>query len=228
MGKVREQHVGVIQGKLGPQVFRLRKGKHIVGRTPRPSEKPVHETLIKNRMKFTNNALFCNAVLKVPFFKQVWDMTTPNNISPYNGIFRANYINVTTSDVMDSALIVPEYGDFDVTTQDVSVDGASVNVTLDPLGSSMSIDASVEKYIRMGVVIKCTDGVKEGLPNLVFFSEYSDRVMLNVTNPLNFSVNLQSPNQKRYANYDTHLAFIAFVTMDEFGNPVKFSNSIKA
>lgn len=228
MARVRDQHVGVLQGQLGPQIFKLRKGKHFVTRMPRPSTKPAKEILSVNRKRFTISSLFATAVNKIPFFKQVWDMTTPDNISPFNGIFKANYNYVTASDVSDNALVLPHYGDFSVATRDVSIDNAYANVTLEPLGNSKRIDTNIEKYMRMGIVVKCTDPITDNLAKIMFFSDSSANVILNTENPLFFSVNFAEGDQGRYADYDTHVSYIAFVTTDMYGNPVKFSKGITA
>ncbi len=228
MARVREQHVGVIQGKLGPQVFKLYRGNHIVGRTPRPTTNDPKEISLNSRMRFGLTAKFTESVYQIPGIKETWDLTTPNSMSAFNGIFKSNYEFVTTTDVLESALLVPQIGGFGVTTTDVTIDGETVSVAIDPIGVISKIDTNIEKFIRLGFVIKCTDPNVENYANIMFISGFSSNVVLNLSNPLSFTAIIYDSDRDIYAKYDTHLTYLAFLTLDADDNPIHFSKGFTA
>lgn len=228
MAILRDRHLGTIQGSVGDQVFKLRGNKSYIAQLPHSNGKLPTEKLINIRKKFANVVLFSKAVNSVPAFKAIWDLVTPNEVSPYNGIFKNNYRFITSSDITERALVVPKMGGFDVSTTDVSVDSSSLSVSLDPIGSLSGIDTTIEKYIRLGAVIKCTDRIDLADEPMVLLPLSSDNVILNLINPLTFSVNLLSSQKNIYDAYDTHITYLAFVTIDEENTAVRYSVNITA
>lgn len=228
MAFVRDQHLGVIQGAVGPQVFKNRRGKSYVAQLPHNSSKAPSANVMNSRSRFGIVTRFAKSVNSIPALKSVWDIVTPDSISPFNGIFKANYPNVTATDIMDTAMIVPKFYGFGLTTTDVSVDGSAINVSLDPVGTDNVIDTSVEKYIQLCAVIKCIDPVSPDSPKMMLIPKMSSNVSLNLVNPLSFSVELKDFEEKIYAAYDTHLVYIAFVTLDVMGKAVHYSEQFTA
>lgn len=223
MAKVRDQHVGVLQGKLGPQVFKLLRGNHFAARLPRLSSKEPKQYVLNQRLRFGLTARFSEAVHQVPGLNEIWDLATPNSMSPFNGIFKHNYKNVIPTDVLDSASIVPLTDGFGVTTTDVTIDGETVTVAIDPIGTITRIDTNIEKFIRLGYVIKCTDKNDDNYDNIMFISGFSSNVVLNLANPLSFSSIIYDSDRDIYSKYDTHLTYLALITLDADDNPIHFS-----
>ena len=213
MAKVRDQHLGTIQGAVGPQVFKVLRGNSYVAQLPHMSGIAPTQKAIIARSRFGITGKFASAVNKIVAFKKLWDIYTPNNISPYNGIFRENYPYITETDVTELASITPMLTGFNVTTTEVSVDAGGVNVSIDPIGTNSEIDTMIEKYIQLGAVIKCTDPVVPNTPSVNFISLKSDNVSLNLINPLTFSISLSEQQKNLFAAYDTHVTFLGFVTI---------------
>jgi len=174
---------------------------------------------------FGNTAKFSKAVNSIPALKSVWDNATPNNISPFNGIFKASYPFITPTDVSDNAKVVPLLFGFDVTTTDVTISETSVTVDIDPIGTNAGIDLLVEKYIQLAVVIKCKDGTVDELPDLMFIPLKSSDVTLNLANPLSFLITLSDQYSELYSLYTTHKSCFAFVTLTETGKAVHYSSN---
>ena len=226
MAFVRDQHLGVIQGALGPQVFKNRRGKSYVSQLPHNSGKVPSLNVINSRKKFGIVTRFAQAINSIPALKTIWDIATPDSMSPYNGIFKTNYPSVTSSDVKDTALIVPRFYGFGVNTTDLSIDGSSVNLSIDALGTDTVLDTFTEKYIQLCAVIKCTSPVFSDSPDSMFIPVKSSQVLLNLANPLSFSIELKDFEQKIFSAYDSHLTFLALVTLDEMGNAVHYSEGL--
>lgn len=228
MGILKKSVLGKPSGAVGDILFRYKDGKTIIGTRPVSYMPGMDERSVNRRNRFGITAKFSQAVNSLPSFKSLWDNVTPNNISPYNGIFKASYPYVTPTDVTDLAKLVPQLFGFGVTTTDVTVDETEVSVSIDPIGTNAEIDTNIEKFIQLGVVIKCTDGTIDTLPNIVFLPLKSANVVLNLANPLSFSITLSDQDSDLYSMFDTHLSYLALVTLDEYGKAVHYSSGFTA
>ena len=225
MANVRDRHLGSVQGKIGDQVFKMRGTKSYVAQLPHNGTGEAKDVVINNRKRFGKAARFSLAVNQITPLKTIWDIYTPNSMSPFNGIVKTNYQHATASDVLDSALIVPFFGGFPVVTTDVSVDGLTVTVAIDPIGTGEEIDTTIEKFISLCAVTKCTDKNVDTIEEMKFISLQSANVVLNLANPLSFEITLTGAERKAYSSYDTHLTYLALVTLDDSGNAIHFSES---
>ena len=228
MGILQKSVLGKPRGAVGDILFRYKDGKTIIGTRPVSYMPGMDERSVNRRNRFGITAKFSQAVNSLPSFKSLWDNVTPNNISPYNGIFKASYPYVTPTDVTDLAKLVPQLFGFGVTTTDVTVDQTEVSVSIDPIGTNAEIDTNIEKFIQLGVVIKCTDGTIDTLPKIVFLPLKSANVALNLANPLSFSITLSDQDSELYSMFDTHLSYLALVTLDEYGKAVHYSSGFTA
>ena len=225
MGILKKSVLGKPTGAVGDILFQLKDGKTIIGTRPVsfiPGKDPAS---VDRRHRFGNTAKFSRAVNSIPALKSVWDNATPNNISPFNGIFKASYPFITPTDVTDNAKVVPILFGFDVTTTDVTISETSVAVDIDPIGTNAGIDLLVEKYIQLAVVIKCKDGTSDELPDLMFIPLKSSDVTLNLANPLSFLITLSDQYSELYSLYTTHKSCFAFVTLTETGKAVHYSTN---
>lgn len=228
MGVLKKSVLGKPSGVVGDILFRYKDGKTIIGTRPVSYMPGMDVNSVNRRNRFGITAKFSQAVNSLPSFKNLWDNVTPNNISPYNGIFKASYPYVTPTDVTDLAKLVPQLFGFGVTTTDVTVDETEVSVSIDPIGTNAEIDTDVEKFIQLGTVIKCTDGTIDTLPNIVFLPLKSANVVLNLANPLTFTITLSDQDSDLYSMFDTHLSYLALVTLDENGKAVHYSSGFTA
>ena len=228
MGFLKKSVLGKPSGAVGDILFRYKDGKTIIGTRPVSFMPGTDTASVNRRSRFGISGKFASAVNSIPSFKSLWDGVTPNNISPYNGIFKASYPFITPTDVSASAAIVPLLYGFDVTTTDVTVDETEVSVSIDPIGTNAEIDLNVEKFIQLGTVIKCSDGTLDTLPALLFIPLKSANVVLNLVNPLTFSITLSDQDSDLYSMYDTHLSYLALVTLDENGKAVHYSSGFTA
>lgn len=228
MGFLKKSVLGKPSGAVGDILFRYKDGKTIIGTRPVSFMPGTDQASVDRRSRFGITGKFSSAVNSIPSFKSLWDNVTPNNISPYNGIFKASYPFVTPTDVSASAGIVPILYGFNVTTTDVTVDETGVSVSIDPIGTNAEIDTNVEKFIQLGTVIKCSDGTMDTIPALMFIPLHSANVVLNLANPLTFSITLSDQDSDLYSLYDTHLSYLALVTLDENGKAVHYSSGFTA
>ena len=228
MGFLKKAVLGLPSGAVGDVLFRYKNGKTIIGTRPVSFTPGKDPNSVNRRNRFGITARFSQAVNSIPSFRSLWDNVTPNNISPYNGIFKASYPFVTPTDVSGSASIVPQLFGFNITTTEVSIDGSAVNVSIEPIGTNAEIDPMIEKFIQLGVVIKCTDATQDSLPKMVFLPLRSANVPLNLVNPLTFSITLSDQDKELYSLFDTHTAYLALVTLNDNGKAVHYSSGFTA
>jgi hypothetical protein len=225
MGILKKSVLGKPTGAVGDILFRLVDGRTVIGTRPVSYMPGTDQKSIDRRHRFGNTAKYSRAVNSVPALKSVWDNATPNNISPYNGIFKASYPYITPSDVLDTAKVVPLLFGFDVDITTATIDETSVDVVIGPIGTNANIDLLVEKYIQLCVVIKCKTATVEELPDLMFIPLKSVELSLDLTNPLTFSITLADQDSEIYSLYTAHKSYFAFVTLTDAGKAVHYSTN---
>lgn len=228
MGFLRKAVLGLPSGVVGDILFRYKDGQTIISSRPVSYMPGTDQASVDRRSRFGITAKFAQAVNGIDSLYSVWDNATPKPTSPFNGIFKASYPYVTPTDVTDLASLVPYLYGFPVTTTDVTVDETEVSVSIDPIGTNAEIDLDVEKFIQLAAVIKCTDGTLDTLPTRIFIPLNSANVVLNLANPLTFTITLSDQYSDLYSMYDTHLTYLALVTLDEDGNAVHYSSGFTA
>ena len=225
MGKLFKNVLGDPSGAVGKVVFKERGGNIYIGVRPKPYMPGNGTDAVSRRMKFGLTGKLSTAINSIDKLKTIWDLATPSNLSPYNGIFKANYQNVTPTDVSNTMLMAPGVG-FKITTSSVEVTNTDVSVTLNALGTGTEIDTLVETSILMAVVVYSKGVLDPNYKENYFISLKSSGQMINLVNPLTFTATLSNTESQMFDKYSTHKGFITFVTLDDLGNPIRFSNTI--
>jgi hypothetical protein len=225
MGILKKSVLGKPSGAVGDILFRLKDGRTIIGTRPVSYMPGTDQKSVDRRRRFGLTATYSKAVNSIASLKSVWDNATPNNISPYNGIFKASYPYITPTDVSVSAKVVPMLFGFDVDTTSIVINETSVAIAIGPIGTNANIDTLVEKYIQLAVVIKCKDGTVAELPELMFIPLKSTQMTLNLTSAINFSITLADQDSELYSLYTTHKSYFAFVTLTDDGKAVHYSKN---
>lgn len=222
-GVITGNILGDMRNKAGQTVFYIWKGIQVFRAMVKAtySDTPLQQAV---RGKFRIVTKFAAAVYSLDALAGLWKVVTKSRTIVINKIFTTNYPYATSSDLSESATLVPPMQGFPVTTTDVTVDETGVSVSIDPIGTNAGIDTNVEKYIQLNAVVKCSDPNVEGPPSLFFIPVASGNVVLNLANPLMFDGSFTDEKAANYALYDTHLTYIALVTLTDDGIPVHNSS----
>ncbi|MCX6158650.1 MAG: hypothetical protein NTY74_11800 [Ignavibacteriae bacterium] len=223
MGILKKSVLGKPTGAVGDILFRLKDGRTIIGTRPVSYMPGKDQKSVDRRHRFGNTAKFSKAVNAIPSLKSVWDNATPNNISPYNGIFKASYPYVTPTDISDSAKVVPLLFGFDITTTNVAINETSVTVAISAIGNNAGIDPLVETGIQLAVVIKCKDATEAELPSLMLIPLKSAVLPMSLSGTLSFSITLSDQYSELYSLFTTHKSYFALVTLKDDGKAVHYS-----
>jgi len=231
MAKLNDQHLGTLRGALGPQVFKMLFGEAYVARLPRRTMNEPSAETIERRNRFKLCMKFSKAVYGLTKVRPFWDAFIPEGVSKrlptIAKIAKTSYQSITAADVQDTTFLAPDFG-FVVTTTDVTIDGTEISVAIDPLGTNQGFDTGVEKYIQLGCVMHLQDPVSGTLTSHRFMNFASSNVILNLANPLSFTIPIEPAKQAIYDAYDTHKTFLIFVTLDANGKSVHYSSTFTA
>ncbi len=228
MAKLNDQHLGTLRGALGPQVFKMLFGEAYVARLPRRTlNEPSAET-IERRNRFRLCMKFSKSVYGLIKLRPFWDAFIPEGVTKriptIAKIAKTSYMSITATDVQDITFLAPDFG-FKAVTTSVTIDSSAISVAIDPIGSGEGIDPDIEKFIQLGCVMHLQDPINGTQTAHRFMNFSSANVVLNLANPLSFSISIDSTHQSIYEAYDTHKTFLIFVTLDANGKPVHFSNT---
>ena len=115
MAKVRDNHLGALQGKMGSNVFKIRKGKTFVASVPRKrkKEKTEPESATMTRMGLLSR--FASAVCKINKLKDLWnnyygvpfDLSEKFDNEPFQRIIAVNYPKSATNFLDTDAMLTP-------------------------------------------------------------------------------------------------------------------------
>jgi len=224
MGKLNKAVLGLPSGAVGQVLFREHDGNIYIGTRPKSFMPGNNIPAVNRRKRFGLTGKFAKAVNSIDKLKIVWDAVTPNNISPYNGIFKANYSNVTPDTVSDTALLSPGIG-FNADVNTAVIDNTGIQITLNALGADTDIDPVTETTIVMAAVVSCKDTLDTNLKPNYFLAFKSAPLATNLLNPLSFSIRFDDQESTYFDKYTSHKTFLACVTLDANGKPVHYSST---
>lgn len=118
MAKVRDNHLGALQGKMGSSVFKIRKGKTIAASMPRKrkKEKTESESATMTRMGILSR--FASAVCQINKLKDLWNNYYDVHFSfsekfdnePFQRIIAENYPFAATNFLTADTMLTPVMG----------------------------------------------------------------------------------------------------------------------
>lgn len=216
--------LGKFRGALGDALFRKVHGQFLVGVKPDSFTAGTDDAAVKRRSRFSVSAKLATAVNHIPALKNIWDTNTPDTMSAFNGILRANYHRCTFDDVSDDAILCPAFNAFNIVPVTKTLTANSIALTVEALGTGNLIDPNVEKQIQMDVVVFCKSPVDSSLyPDYYFYSFVSQKLTLSLITELTFNAEINAPFTNEFDWYSEHKAFMALTTFDIFGKVVNYS-----
>lgn len=225
MAKLKGSILGKLRGTVGDFTSRVFKGENIVCDLPASFTPPNDDRTIARRRSFALSSKFTRAINSVPDLKAIWDSRKPVGTNAYNFIFKTNYRQMVDGMITDLNTITPLFG-FPVTASSINLTVSPFQVEIAPLTSASLFDTSVEVNVRL-IMLSFLSGPVDTQGEDFFLKPLQfDSIPLALDVPLVFSVALTGEDELPYKKYNLHKAYIALVTLDSNGNPVKFSETI--
>jgi hypothetical protein len=228
MAKVTKQYLGVVRGKLGPEVFKEMNGESYVASAPSKPAPSTNPKVIARRYSFGLVMKLGHAISSIPFLKYFWKSlvipTHPKAKTACNKVVVINYHNASASGLSNTTALVPEKG-FIATSTDITLSNTTVSVVLVPIGNSTIINPAVDKKIFLACVLHLSDpSDKYEVYNRLLYM-ISDGQTVNLVNPLSFSISLDDIDKQYFDLYATKKAFFALITTDADDVPLHYSNT---
>ena len=226
MAQLFDKILGSPSGRLGDMVFRRKKGGNIIAKQPTPRSSSPKLSEIAFRAKFALTGKIAAGINSNALIKAVWPRGTGKG-SKFNEIFQKNNKDITTADDLGAIEVVPATG-FDVAHAVVTAGATGIHVVTDALGIGLEIDTNIEKYIvAEGIVILQTPTAAnvDALRVLPFKTTQHN---LDLINPVDLTCTFNAANQKIYDEYTDRKVYGCILTLDDLGNPIKFSSTLNS
>jgi len=228
MARIKNELTGRASGKVGQQVYRIRDGKTSLCALPASFKVSQSEKAVTGRGRFRLDIKTSQAMCKIPQLKYFWKHTSvtsgDTNSSPFNKMVKHIYSYVFADDLDVVMPIVPGLG-FLAEKDTITLASNLISVGLNPIGTLQEIDTTVEKNFQLLCVVYCKTPLDERKAPYEFIWCFSDKVALNLTNPLSLSIALAGTKTSLFSLYSTHKAYFTLVTLDVNGVPVRYSDT---
>ncbi len=224
MALIKNGILGKIRGSVGTVTGRIVDGKNIL--TQRASfRKPVTDpATLKRREKFKLAVKFASAINKMPELKTIWKAVKPDNQNFFSYFVQSNYKQIGDGILTNINLITPFTG-FPVSLTSSSVTSTDISIDVEALAGTFDFDLTIEKNIKLCMILFLSDPVDSNADKYFFMPVKFDSQTLQLDNPLSFTKTLLKMGQSIFEKYNSHLTFLALVTLDAEENPVSFSST---
>ncbi|MFA5012427.1 MAG: hypothetical protein WC644_10815 [Ignavibacteria bacterium] len=228
MANITNELTGRASGKVGNLVYRITNGVTSLCSAPLKQKPATDPLVIARRNKFRTALRLASSINRIAALKYLWKNTAvfgvKTTLSAFSRIIKKNYPYVSEYGLTDGVYLGPAFG-FGITTTDISLSDSAIEVSIDPIGTQENIDTNVEKFISLACVLFVSDPNDTNLPVYDFFQGMSSNVVLNLANPLSFSIAINGDVQEMYNSYETRKAFLILITTDNSGSPVHYSQT---
>ena len=228
MARINNELTGRASGKVGQQIYRIRNGKTSLCALPASYNVSQSEKAIEGRSRFHLGIKTAQAMCKIPQLKYFWKHTsvTSNDTysTPFNKMMKCIYPYVFADDLDEVMPIVPGLG-FIATKSDVTLANNLISVELDPIGTAQEIDTNTEKFFQLACIVHCKTPVDVRKTPYNFIWCLSDKITLNLANPLSLSVTLAGTKTTLFDLYSAHKAYFTLITLDADSVPVRYSDT---
>ena len=135
--------------------------------------------------------------------------------------------NVKVKDALGAIEVVPNTG-FDVENAAVTAGLTGIHVACDALGIGPEIDTGIEKYIvAEGIVVLQTPN-QANIPALKVITFKTIQHNLDLINAVDLTSTFNAANLKTYNSYTNRKVYGCLLTLDDLGNPIKFSSTLSS
>lgn len=228
MARIKNELTGRASGKVGQQIYRIRDGKTSLCALPASFNVSQSVKAVSGRSRFRLDIKTSQAMCKISQLKYFWKNTSlssgDSSSTPFNKMVRHIYPYVFADDLDDVMPIVPGLG-FIAEKDTISLANNLISVNLNPIGTAQGIDTNVEKFFQLACVVYCKTPVDERKAPYEFIWCISEKINLNLTNPLSLTITLAGTKSTLFDLYSDHKAYFTLITLDVDNVPVRYSDT---
>ena len=226
MAQLFDKILGSPSGHLGDLVFRRKKGGNIIAKQPTHRSSAPKLSEIAFRAKFALTGKIAAGINSNTLIKEVWPRGTGKG-SKFNEIFQKNYEVVNTADALGAIEVVPNTG-FDVENAAVTAGLTGIHVACDALGIGPEIDTGIEKYIVAEGIVVLQAPNQANIPALKVIPFKTIQHNLDLINAVDLTSTFNAAMLKTYNSYTNRKVYGCLLTLDDLGNPIKFSSTLSS
>jgi hypothetical protein len=218
------QCLGNISGKIGGVVFRVKDGKNIIARAPRPKKKSDDPLTISRQNKFAAVGKIVSAINSSPVLHEIWKRSSYRGKNVHNKIFKQIYNLINDNGVPGILALMPGHG--------LALNGfitpgiPDAIVETEALGIQSGIEPEEEKSIMAAGIVVLSEPVDDSLPRLMAVRMTSEPRSLRVFFPQTFVVKPPEGESSKFRSYRKRDYCIHLITLDSKGSPVRYSDNI--
>ncbi|MBK7107143.1 MAG: hypothetical protein IPH62_17865 [Ignavibacteriae bacterium] len=139
-------------------------------------------------------------------------------------MFKVNYQNVSSNDIVSNPMIMPVTG-FNISNPTCVFNTDNFEITLGAIGNNSGIDTLTESNLSLVNILLLKNPVNPTFDSNYVSTIISANIAMQIDNPLNFSVNIPNNIQHFYNNYQTKKVFSVLLTSDASNQIIHFSNT---
>jgi len=228
MALMTKRILGTLQGTVGDLTFRDRSGDTIVATKPNSFMPGTDALSVARRGRFGMAVKLSHAINYLSQLKHFWtlyDVQSGKYRSAFNKMVKGCYQNVSDTDLLSTASLVPEIG-FEITATDITLAETGISIELDPIGTDKGIDLNVEKNYQLACVVFMKTPSLDSTEPFYFLHKMSTAGVLNLTNPITSTISFDNIEGQYYNKYTVQKVLISLITLDVDGQPVRYSNTV--
>lgn len=224
MGELNKTTLGRVRGLVGDVVFRQRDGVNYVSSRPGEYPETTDPVILARRDKFKLTLKFASSINSIDYLREMWKPYSPAKGIGYNTMVRTNYAYINKGVISERASLVPVRG-FAVNITSMDLSSTELKAALEALGTGTGINESVERNIYLAAIVHFSNPVVEADKSYEFISLLSVPQSIDLVNPLNFSILLDSVEGQIFKAYQTNKIFATLFTVDANDKPAHFSST---
>jgi hypothetical protein len=168
-------------------------------------------------------AKLAKSVYRTPALQTFWKREYSAAIRLFNFVLQTNYPFINSDEISSTPLIVPEGSGFNVNLKTASISDRSVRVNIDPHGSLLGIDETLEIQIQLISILLLANPVDIKYPEFQLFPLQSKEQRFFLSDPYAFDLVLSSDQSEKVQSYQKRKAPFVMVTLDNNSTLINYS-----
>jgi len=225
MAILNKQLFGNIKGTFGNAVFRQRKGNNYISQRPASYSPPNDEAYLLRIEKFKLASRISSTIIANPELKTIWQSVVAKDQNVYNYLIAKVYPFLDNVAIKSSFSIVP------TSVVGIKLDTAvwsanQLTVNLLPLTTASGIDINYEKTSAFNAILFLSSPIDTGQAAYEVINISSNRINLNLENPLSFEFSFFTNIQNLITGYQKQSVFASLLTYNEENQVANYSSTV--
>ena len=224
MAELNKTVLGKVRGSIGELTFRQRNGKNLISMKPSSFIPGSDPNSIARRDRFKLTIKLAKELNNIPFIKEYWNSVSPAEMTGFNLMFKVNYQNVSSNDIVSNPVIIPVSG-FNISNPTCVFNADNFEISIGAIGNISGIDTLTETNLSLVNILFLNNPLNPTFETNLISVILSENIALQLDNPLNFTVNIPNNILHFYNNYQTKKVFSVLLTSDAANQVIHFSNT---